>query len=297
MSGARASAAITVRAPAKINVTLEVVGRLPNGYHGIRSVIVRLRRLADVVQVRIGHGASGIRIRTASADIPVDETNICHRAASRYLHHAGEVAQVEIDIAKSIPVAAGLGGGSADAAAVLLAMNRHFRGRIPMRKLIDIGSGIGKDLPFFMSGAATARVYGMGEHVQAIPARLHAKVLIVNPRIAVATKDAYAALAQALWFMTRNDRVNRSKAMAAAIGAGDLTGIAAALHNDFEVVVERMHPIVKEIKQSLLAFGARGTLMSGSGPTVFGLFASAKLLAAAQATLKAHYPSFLIERG
>jgi 4-diphosphocytidyl-2-C-methyl-D-erythritol kinase len=291
------SNAITVKAPAKVNLTLEVVERLPNGYHDIRSVIVRLRRLADVVQVRVRRGAYGIGISTKSRDIPVDETNICHRAASRYLNHAGETAQVHIDIDKSIPVAAGLGGGSSDAGAVLLALNRHFRGRISPGKLIEIASEIGKDLPFFLSGAATGQVSGMGEDVQVIPSLLHANVLIVNPRIAVSTKDAYGALSERLWFMGRKDRANRSKAMTSAIEATDLAGIAAALYNDFEIVVEHMHPIIKEIKQSLLAFGARGALMSGSGPTVFGLFSSTKPLVTAQAALKAHYPLFFIERG
>ena len=289
--------AIVVKAPAKLNLTLEVVQRLPNGYHGIRSVMIRLRQLVDVVRVRIDEGASGITMQTNSTEIPLDHTNLCHRAASRYLDQADEPAQVEIDIDKAIPVAAGLGGGSSDAAAVLLALNRHFRYKVPRRRLAALGSDIGKDLPFFLSGAMAGRVSGMGEKVHALPALPQSSFLVVNPRIPVATQDAYDALDHSLWFMSRAQRVDRSRAMAGAIRTGDLAAIVAALYNDFEIVAERMHPIIKELKQGLLAFGARGALMSGSGPTVFGLFASAKALAIAEMALRERYPSYIIERG
>jgi 4-diphosphocytidyl-2-C-methyl-D-erythritol kinase len=291
------SAPISLAAPAKINLTLEVVERLPNGYHAIRSVMAKLRHLADGIRVEVEDGGNGIDIETDTPDIPADQSNICHRAARAYLDDARATAHVRIHISKAIPVAAGLGGGSSDAAAVLIGLNRHFGNTIRPRRLAEIGSDIGKDVPFFLDDAMASRVSGMGENVRGIAALPPLHVLVVNPRIAVSTKEAYAALRDSLWFMEREDRADRSQAMVSAIKSANPARIAAALYNDFEIAAERMHPIVKEVKQSLLALGARGALMSGSGPTVFGLFASKRTLALAEAALKTHYPSFSVERG
>ena len=265
---------LTLKAPAKVNLTLEVVRRRPDGYHDIRSVVLLLSHLADTVRVEVATGRTNVRIRTNSPDIPTDEANICHRAASRYLAHAGETARVAIDIAKNIPVAAGLGGGSSNAAAVLLALNRHFEQRVTPRALADIGAGIGKDVPVFLCRTRGSFIRGMGERVREIVALPRLHVLIVNPRIAIPTKDAYAALRHELWFMD-----------------------AAALYNDFAIVADRAHPVLKDIRQSLLAFGADGALMSGSGSTLFGLFASPRMLRVARAALQTRFPAFFIERG
>jgi len=288
---------LTLKAPAKVNLTLEVVRRRPDGYHDIRSVVLLLSHLADTVRVEVATGRTNVRIRTNSPDIPTDETNICHRAASRYLAHAGETARVAIDIAKNIPVAAGLGGGSSDAAAVLLALNHHFERRVTPRVLADIGAGIGKDVPVFLCRTRGSFVRGMGERVREIVALPRLHVLIVNPRIAIPTKDAYAALRHELWFMDAAARVDRSRRMLRAIAANDAQAVAAALYNDFAIVADRAHPVLKDIRQSLLAFGADGALMSGSGSTLFGLFASPRMLRVARAALQTRFPAFFIERG
>lgn len=293
----RAQSALGLRAPAKVNLTLEVIERLPNGYHAIRSVMVRLPNLADLVRVDVRAGPTDIRIRSSSATIPVDDTNICHRAARQYLERSGETARVVIDITKKIPVAAGLGGGSSDAAAVLLALNRHFGQGIAKRALVEIGAALGKDVPFFLEGTAASHASGMGERLRAISPLPPCQFLIVNPRIAISTKDAYAALDGGLWFIDDARRSDRSQRMVRAIVAGDLHAVAAALYNDFEASADRAHPVLKDIRQSLLAFGARGALMSGSGSTVFGVFASLQPLRVAQAALQAHYPAFYVERG
>ena len=142
-----------------------------------------------------------------------------------------------------------------------------------------------------------ARAAGMGEVVRAIASLPPLHFLIVNPGVAVSTKAAYEALRERLWFMERSDRADRTRAMVRAIQARSTAGIAASLYNDFEIVAERMHPVVKDVKQSLLALGALGALMSGSGPTVFGLFQSRQKLEVAEGAMKAHYPSFGIHRG
>ena len=295
--GRRAPKALTLRAPAKVNLTLEVVRRRPDGYHDIRSVVLLLPHLADTVRVEVAPGRTDVRIRASSAAIPVDETNICHRAASRYLAHAGAAAQVTIDIAKNIPVAAGLGGGSSDAAAVLVALNHYFGQRIAPRSLAGIGADLGKDVPLFLAGAKASLVQGMGERVRAIGTLPRLHVLIVNPRIAISTKEAYGAARDALWFMDAKTRVDRSRRMLRALETNDTHAVSAALYNDFEVAADRAHPVLKEIRQALLAFGAIGALMSGSGSTVFALFASARALRVAQTALRHRYPAYFIERG
>ncbi len=194
-------------------------------------------------------------------------------------------------------MAAGLGGGSSDAAAVLRALNERFDNALTHAELVALGADIGKDVPFFLGDARLARVSGMGERVEGLAAvpRLHC--LLVNPGIALATAEAYAALRRELWFMDVPGRHDRTAAMAHALSTGDIDAIAAALYNDFEVVAERAHPVLKEVKQALLAFGARGALMSGSGPTLFGLFDAERTLANAERALRAHHPAFAVARG
>ena len=284
---------IALRAPAKINLTLEVVGKLPNGYHAIRSVFVRLDKLADTIELRIAPGRTRITLATTSKLIPADGTNLGHRAAAAYLSATGETAAIDIHIAKSVPVAAGLGGGSSDAAAVLVGLNRHFKA-LSSRTLEALGSDIGKDVPFFIRGVNAGRVSGTGERITPIAALPRLRFLIVHPGIAVSTADAYGALAQRVWFMSNAARADVSNAMAKALRTGDVGRIAATLFNDFEAPMERAYPVIKEIKQALLAFGARGALMSGSGSTVFGIFDSRKALANAEAVLRTHYGNCVI---
>jgi 4-diphosphocytidyl-2-C-methyl-D-erythritol kinase len=290
------SGIFTLSAPAKVNLTLEVIGRRPDGYHAIRSVFVRLPRLADTVRVRVDDGPTAVRIRASGLAIPLDHTNIGHRAAVAFLDRIRRRARVAIELRKRIPVAAGLGGGSSDAAAVLLALNLHFGQPLSSVQLATIGSSIGKDIPFFLSGAGASRVSGAGERLRRIAAmpRLHA--VVVNPGIAVSTHDAYAALDRQLWFMASKHRIDRTARMIRAIATGDPGRVAAALYNDFEPVIEQLHPVVRQLRHELLALGACGATMSGSGPTSVGLFPTAALAARAQALLQAHDPAHFIAR-
>jgi 4-diphosphocytidyl-2-C-methyl-D-erythritol kinase len=284
---------ITRRAPAKLNLTLEILSQRGDGYHDVRSIFVRLDRLADVVSMRVDEDGSAIRISASSPDVPADSTNICHQAVERYLSTAGITAAVDIHIDKHIPVAAGLGGGSSDAATVLLALNARFA-RLSAEQLAVLGRGIGADVCFFLRRTRAADVSGVGDVVKPLTSSLpRIRFLIVNPCIAVSTREAFHALDKELWLMAHAGRANVTRSMAKAIAACDIGRIAAALHNDFEVVIERMHPVVNELKHALRAFGAAGASMSGSGPTVFGLFDSARALAIAEEALRRHYPAFI----
>ena len=285
-----------VRAPAKINVSLEVVGKLPDGYHRIRSVLVRLDKLFDAIDIRIGAGAMGITVTSDVSDLPVDGRNICHQAARAYLNAVGEEVGVNMHIRKGIPISAGLGGGSSDAAAVLKALNNHFGQRLAPRALRTMGSTLGKDVPFFLGDTGTAIVSQAGDRIRAIPAFPFARFLIVNPGIPISTAEAYRSLAQGAWYMNRRERADLSRRMVQAIRRNDSAAVAAALYNDFEIIAERAYPVIKELKQALLAFGARGALMSGSGSTVFGLFGSTTSRLRAEKSLRAHYSDFIVKQ-
>jgi 4-diphosphocytidyl-2-C-methyl-D-erythritol kinase len=280
---------IRLQAPAKINITLEVVRNLGNGYHAIRSVFVRLDDLSDTIEVRIAKSETAITLSCTSKEVPTNESNTCYRAAAAYLAAIGQRASVRIHIKKNIPIAAGLGGGSSDAAAVLRALNTHFDGELSPRNLETLSATVGKDMPFFLGGGKACHVSGMGERLRPIAAFPRTYFLIVHPALAVSTAEAYQAIGRSVWFMSHQERSDISAAMVRAIRAGDRTRIAAALFNDFEAYVEQTHPVVKEIKQALLAFGARGALMTGSGPTVFGLFESKSAVVQAAHNLKTHY--------
>jgi 4-diphosphocytidyl-2-C-methyl-D-erythritol kinase len=287
------SAPIRLKAPAKINITLEVVKKLRTGYHAIRSVFVRLDDLFDTIDVKVTDDRTSIALSCTSGQVPTDESNTCHRAAAAYLAAIGQRACVRIHINKNIPIAAGLGGGSSDAAAVLLALNTHFKRRLSPRKLEVLGASVGKDVPFFIGGGKACYVSGMGEDLRPIADFPRSYFLIVNPGLLVSTAEAYQAIGQAVWFMAHRDRANISAAMVRAIRSKDRARMAAGLFNDFEASIETAHPVVKEIKQALLAFGARGALMTGSGPTVFGLFASKKALLQSARNLRRRYPGLV----
>ncbi len=288
---------VTTGAPAKLNLTLEVIERLPSGYHNIRSVMVKLDAISDTIELRIDPSSQGVGVTADSREIPVDRSNICHRAAAKFLAAIDTVARVDIHIGKVIPVAAGLGGGSSDAAAVLQGLNQDFGSPLSSNDLSLIGSQIGKDIPFFLTRAPAAVVSGLGETVEPLPVFPDFGFLIVNPGISISTQAAYESLAHRVCFMSDRARIDVTGVMVQAIASGNRRAVAATLYNDFETHVERQHPVVRELKQALVAFGATGALMSGSGPTVFGLFESVDQLRVAEQALRRYYPSFIIRSG
>ena len=290
-------AAVTVRAPAKLNLTLEVIERLPNGFHLIRSIFARVDSISDTLTIGVHRAGAGVHISTDATDIPLDDANICHQAAARYLAAINAVARIDIRIDKKIPVAAGLGGGSSDAAAVLRVLNDVFGGRLLPPELSTLGAGLGKDIPFFLAGVPAAIVSGMGEIVEPLPSLPPFEYLVVNPMVPIPTGEAYAALGQAVPFMTDPSRFNVTEHMKHSIEAGDRAAVAAGLYNEFETYAERRYPVVRQLQQTLRALGARAARMSGSGPTVFGLFDTADQCLAAARAMRHYYPTMRILHG
>jgi 4-diphosphocytidyl-2-C-methyl-D-erythritol kinase len=260
----------TVLAPAKVNLILDVVGKRPDGYHDVAMLMVRLS-LHDRVRVALTSG-SDIAVTCPGLELAAGEQNIAARAARLFLEHTGSRTGVTIAIDKQIPAAAGLGGGSSDAAAVLLALNDLLGTGLSRGELQSLGVRLGADVPFFACGEMAAWATGIGEILEPWRGLPPCHLVLVNPRFAVSTAWVYQNLG-----LTRYRHMSRIPRFPERIEA-----LAGLLRNDLEEVTSARHPEITDIKRRLVKAGALGALMSGSGPTVFGVFAGqAKAEAAA----------------
>lgn len=269
--------AIEVQAPAKINLFLHVLGRRPDGYHEIESVM-QMVSLYDEISIK--QGDAGIKLRTDNPELPEGEENLITRAARLMCSETGRAPALEIRLIKRIPVAAGLGGGSSDAAATLTGLNRLWGGPLPRKRLAALAESLGMDVPFFLH-SPTALASGRGERLESLPPPSPPLwVLLINPGIKVATAWAYGALKLGLTRKNKHISIRRFSVAA-------FEDARAVLENDLERVTFKAHPVLREIKKSLLNLGALGALMSGSGSTIFGLFPDRKSATAARQALEA----------
>jgi 4-diphosphocytidyl-2-C-methyl-D-erythritol kinase len=251
---------LELKAAAKINLGLEIITRRTDGYHEIATVM----QTVDLSDRIVLEEAPTLDLRTASAEVPHDATNLALRAARALAEAAGVNRGARITLDKRIPVAAGLGGGSTDAAAVLIGLNRLWRLRWPVKRLEEVAVGLGMDVPFFLHGGAalgTAR----GEDLTPLGARPLALVL-VNPGTQVSTTEAYGRVTPALY-----SDGGRVRALARVLARRDPARVAENLYNALEGPVAARHPEIVRMQAALAAAGALGTAMSGSGPTVFGI--------------------------
>jgi 4-diphosphocytidyl-2-C-methyl-D-erythritol kinase len=253
----------TVKAPAKINLALDVLSKRPDGYHDV-AMIMQTVALYDTISVRSGF--EGIKLTSDSSKIPVDDTNIAYKAA-HYLSTKYNVKRgAHIHIEKRIPVAAGLAGGSTDAAAVLKLLNKVWDLKLSKAELMDAGKKLGADVPFCIQGG-TCLAEGLGEKLTVIKSMPDCFILLAKPNVGVSTKDVY----EGLKLNEIEDRPN-IPAILQGIQNQDLLKISKNMGNVLETVTTKMYPIIVQLKQKLMENGAIGSLMSGSGPTVFGVF-------------------------
>ncbi|OGQ96617.1 MAG: 4-(cytidine 5'-diphospho)-2-C-methyl-D-erythritol kinase [Deltaproteobacteria bacterium RIFOXYD12_FULL_57_12] len=261
---------LAIEAPAKINLFLAVQGRRADGYHDIESLMQKLA-LAD--QLLLTAVRQGIRLRCPDSDLPTDDGNLAFRAARVFFEKTGLAAGVDIVLKKTIPTAAGLGGGSSDAAAVLRGLNELYGTGLAAAELHALAGPLGADVPFFVMESAAAWATGIGDCLTPAPALDDCLVLLVNPGFPVSTKWAYESFA-----LTRG---GNPYILARGRATGNIPSVRKSLlpvelSNDLEEVTIQRFPLLGEIKQELLHSGADGVLMSGSGPTVFGLFCGIK---------------------
>lgn len=256
---------LTRKAYAKINLGLDVVRRLENGYHEVR-MIMQTVGIYDVLTFTAGQ--SGIRITTDSGELPVGEDNLIYRAARLLMETYNISAGVDIHLEKHIPIAAGMAGGSSDAAATLLGLNELFALGVSEERLRQLGVRIGADVPYCIMGG-TALAEGIGELLTPLPPAPQCVLLVAKPDIQVSTKYVYEHLdAGNSWQHPDIDGMRR------AVENGDLSGVIARLGNVLETVTIEAYPVIDRIKREMVSGGARGSLMSGSGPTVFGIYDS-----------------------
>ncbi|MGE5585293.1 MAG: 4-(cytidine 5'-diphospho)-2-C-methyl-D-erythritol kinase [Bacillota bacterium] len=267
---------LLIVARAKLNLTLEILGRRPDGYHELESVVQSIDMYDGVAlgstQARpvSGRGRElGVTLACQDPRVPLGHENLAFKAALALSRFTGLGAAVWVDIRKRIPVGAGLGGGSADAAAVLVGLNELWGLGLDATELARVGETVGADVPFCLTGG-TGVIRGKGEQVEALPALQNLWFVVVVPEDRISTAEAYAAYDR----LAGDEPGGAGRAtpeMLAAIAARDVGRIAAGLANDLERAATGMVPEIQEAKQALLDAGATGVGMSGSGPAVFGI--------------------------
>lgn len=274
---------ITRHAHAKINLTLDVTGRLENGYHTVEMVMQSIG-LHDEVTVSIDTGSKLIEVTTTSAELPNNKNNLAYRAAELFLEQLHLPNDgIAIHIQKNIPIAAGLAGGSTNAAAVLCALNELYGTNLSRDQLAALGLTLGADIPFCIYGG-TMLACGIGEKLTRLPSAPQCIVVLSKPSIAVSTPAVYRAMDS-----TEIPIHPDTRTVCDALSAGNYSALAANLYNVMQPVTGNWHPEVLHIHHTLLDCGADGAVMSGSGPTVFGLFSNANSAQQAYLTLKTHY--------
>lgn len=274
--------ALTVPAYAKLNLTLDVVGKRPDGYHDLCMVMQSIG-LKDELILETAPG-DGVHIRTNMSYLPSDGRNLAAAAARRFFEAAGQSVQLSIDLRKKIPVCAGMGGGSSDAAAVLRALNQLTGAGLSTGELAAIGERVGSDVPFCVLGG-TALAEGKGERLTPLRALPPCAIVVCKPGFSISTPELFGALSG-----KRLRRRPDTQGVLAALEAGDLTGVARRMYNVFEdVLPPRQARTVEELKTALITDGALGACMSGTGPTVFGLFARQEAAQRAAQALREEY--------
>ncbi|MDD4774918.1 MAG: 4-(cytidine 5'-diphospho)-2-C-methyl-D-erythritol kinase [Syntrophomonas sp.] len=270
-----------LKAPAKINLTLKVVGKRVDGYHELETVMQQID-LCDLVSI-IRTGTKGITVRSNSGDVPDDSSNLAFKAAQLFLDKLNLQIGLRIEIDKRIPVGAGLAGGSTDAAAVLVGLNDMIESPVDMPTLMALGLQVGSDVPFcLMGGPAVAR--GRGEILEAMPTGPALEMVLVKPPSQLSTAQVYADL--------RLEELHDPPDNGAFLEAWrkcDIMGLAAQMKNDLETVSIAKCPEISKVKQRLVELGAIHAIMSGSGPSVIGLFVEHQLARSCWHRIKTEY--------
>ncbi len=252
-----------VKAPAKLNLRLKITNRRPDGYHELVSLVVPID-LFDLLELRV-MGKRGIELSCEGFRVPTDENNLAYQAALSFLSKARIEQGVSIKLTKNIPVAAGLGGGSSDAAATLLTLNEMWSQPLSLSELHTIAVQLGADVPFFLYSEPSLAT-GIGEILEPVKKWPKLWYVIVTPPLQVSTSWVYGNLKLEL---TRGEYDYIVKFLKSAPFA-----VSAILENDLEEVTSTRFPVIETIKEFLVDAGAEGALMTGSGPSVFGVFSS-----------------------
>lgn len=275
---------IEIDSYSKINLTLNILGKRRDGYHNIETIMQSIN-LAD--RIFIKEEKEGIKIKCSHPLVPVDTQSLTYRSAEKILNRYRIKKGVKIEIDKKIPLASGMAGGSANSASILVGINKLFALNLSNKVLREIGEELGMDVPFCIQNG-TALAYHKGEKVTPLPPiNPPLWTIIINPEFEIPTKWAYNNLDLGLIKREKNNTI----AMLKALKKGGLEGIAKNLFNSFEELIIKKYPEIGKIKDRLMEEGAMGALMSGSGPTVFGIAQNKEQALNIYEKLKSEYKS------
>ena len=274
-----------MRARAKINLYLDVLSKREDSYHEL-STIMQSLAIYDGIYIKKIYKPNYLKLVSNLSWLPCDERNLVHQAASYMIKRFDVKEGIFIELKKMIPASAGLGGGSADCAATLVGIRNLFNLPIKDSELVEIGARFGADVPFcLMRGCCLAT--GIGEKLQRLPSMPHAYVLLVRPPVAVSTPEVFRDFS-----IDNKSRPTDLDELIKSIGDKNLKGVTNNLYNALEENVCKKYPIISAVKAKLIKHGAAGALMSGSGPTVFGIFERRNAGFAAMHSIKSAYPEF-----
>lgn len=260
--------AVKLLAPAKLNLSLDIVGRRLDGYHEMQMVMQSID-LFDRVELSL-QDSGAIRLQCSNAYLPLDGRNIAVKAAEAFFARTGLSSGLEIKLGKQIPSGAGMGGGSADGAAVLWGLNRIFENPLSLQELVDVGMTVGADLPFCLTGG-TALVEGIGERITPLSPLSDCFFVVIKPDFSINTAKAFAAFDR----QTPTKRPDTARLLQ-ALAEKDLQKLSGSFCNVFE---DMLPDAIQPYKDKLIRAGALGALMTGSGSAVFGLFTNEHLAA------------------
>jgi 4-diphosphocytidyl-2-C-methyl-D-erythritol kinase len=262
------SVTLEKNSPCKVNLLLNILGRRPDGFHELETVMQPVN-LFDRLQFT--RGGSGIQLSCSEPSLPTDSDNLVHRAAAAFLQQAGIADGVRIHLEKKIPMAAGLGGGSGNAATTLLALNELFGHPLPLMQLDLIAASLGSDIPFFLQDKPALAI-GRGEKVSSLepfPALQGAAFLLIHPGFGIATAWAYKELAR--FPAALNGQPGRARQLIELLNTTDLSCAGTAFYNSLEAPALEKYPLLNLYQEFLRAQGAAAALMSGSGSTTFAI--------------------------
>ncbi len=292
---------LDLKAPAKVNLSLEVLAKLPNGYHELDSWMHKVS-LFDHLSLKINEKA-GIHLRCSDSSLPCDDTNLVWQAADLFYKDFGKAPRLAMTLQKNIPIAAGLGGGSSDCAATLKGLNHLHGNPLSQERLFELGKSLGADVPFFIHPSCSLRARGIGERLSGLPPLTGCFLVLVNPGVAVSTKWVFENLQKkftgsSLLATWENSPKTANYALTTdgkkyILGRASERCIDFKLVNDLEEVTIAKYPEILVIKEFLLAHKSCGTLMSGSGSTVFGLFLDEKKAYSCVEAMQIAYPHWL----
>ncbi|MGL4990026.1 MAG: 4-(cytidine 5'-diphospho)-2-C-methyl-D-erythritol kinase [Sarcina sp.] len=271
------------KAYAKINIALDAISKREDGYHLLRMIM----QTVDIYdEIELNKNNSGkINIVTDKYYLPTDEKNLAYKAAKLFMDTYAIKQGVDINIKKNIPVCAGMAGGSTDAATVLYLMNKVFNKKVNKQKLEELAVKIGADVPYCIEGG-TALCEGIGEKITKLKPFKDKILIVVKPSFGVSTKDIYKDLD-----ISKIRKHADIEGLIKCMSRDDLYGVSTRMRNVLENVTIKKHRAIREIKDKMRTFGAVGTMMSGSGPTVFGFFEDMLVAQRAYEKIKELYPS------